>query len=602
MSLDQVRHVIENAVDLEAPPDDEPPGDRPREGGGDYLAEDCPVTPLGIAGTVRYYLDAKRQLVALEAKEHSRLQILGLFSHEYEWLYRVFPRMDKRGVTTGWRPEAAAERLMAACAARGVWDPVERERGLGAWRGADGQLVLHLGDRIVEFPASAENAWNRMTQHAPGLVGRHVYPAGPRQPRPSPLPAPAGDGGPGAALLGMLRTWSMRRGEVDAVLMLGWIGSAMIGGALDWRPLIWITGGRGTGKSTLHKLLKLVLDDALIETSDATEAGIRQKQRRGAIPVAIDEIEAEEDNRRMQNVVKLARQAASGGKALRGGHDHQGVEFTVQCAFLFSSILMPPLLGQDRSRMAIIELAELPAGAPAPTLEAKRWREIGAQLRRRLVDGWARFGTTLEFYRAELTARGHSARGADQFGTLLACADILLNNGDPCSDAAEAWVSKLEAATLAEADDDVRDEERCLQHLLSSSVDPYRGGARRTLGHWLRVAARDFAEPSLLEDGSGDQPDEDAAIKLLGTYGLKVVPEDGKRYVAIANQHNGLSQIFAGTHWAARSGATGVWVQALRRLPGAERSKKTLYFGGVYAKATIVPLDVACPSLKPTEP
>jgi hypothetical protein len=32
------------------------------------------------------------------------------------------------------------------------------------------------------------------------------------------------------------------------VLLFGWIGAAMVGGALDWRPLAWLTGDRGTGE------------------------------------------------------------------------------------------------------------------------------------------------------------------------------------------------------------------------------------------------------------------------------------------------------------------------------------------------------------------
>ena len=33
--------------------------------------------------------------------------------------------------------------------------------------------------------------------------------------------------------------------------MLGWLAAGKLGGALDWRPLIWVTGGSNTGKSTL---------------------------------------------------------------------------------------------------------------------------------------------------------------------------------------------------------------------------------------------------------------------------------------------------------------------------------------------------------------
>jgi predicted ATPase len=37
--------------------------------------------------------------------------------------------------------------------------------------------------------------------------------------------------------------------------VLGWIAAATIGGALDWRPSLWITGDLSTGKSTLLERL-----------------------------------------------------------------------------------------------------------------------------------------------------------------------------------------------------------------------------------------------------------------------------------------------------------------------------------------------------------
>ena len=38
--------------------------------------------------------------------------------------------------------------------------------------------------------------------------------------------------------------------------------------------------------------------------------------------------------------------------------------------------------------------------------------------------------------------------------------------------------------------------------------------------------------------------------------------------VTLPNQHEGLRQIFAPSRWQTAPGATGGWVQAMRRLPG----------------------------------
>ena len=374
------------------------PGGKPLSGNDNQAAEgtlppDCPVRPLGKDGKVRYYLDADRQLIALADRDHSRLGILGLFGKRSELLYGYWPRHNKDGDVTGWRPELASENLMAACSEQGVWDAKERQRGRGAWPGDDGELVLHTGSHVMVFPPTS-NPYRDHHSAPAGLVGRYVYSAAASVNVPDAEAVPAGVGSPADTLLTLLRTWRWRRGEMDAVLLLGWIGAAMIGGALHWRPMVWL--------------------------------------------------------------------------------------------------------------------------------------------------------------------------------------------------------SKLNASELAEAEDNQRDEDRCLAHLLSSPVDVFRSGTRRTVGEWIRQAAG--VEPEMDDV-------VDTAKRVLGTYGLKVVdpqPADGEHpaqamQLAVANQHKGLAPLFAESHWKGTAGTMGVWVQALRRLPGASRARKALYIGGSTCKAVLVPMSVVLP-------
>lgn len=577
------------------PPDPEPgdygpggggPGVR---GGGVLLPRGCPVEPLGIAGDTFFYLDQQRQLRDLKAKDHSKLGITALFGTANAALYDLWPRTDKDGHVIGWRQDKASEALMRAAAYEGVWHAAERVRGAGAWRGPDGELVLHCGDEIVTVPV--DGGWSRRVAERPGKVGRYVYPAAPVGPRPHPGHQPGGEDGPAARVLRVLRTWNWRRGEIDAVLALGWIGAGMVGGALKWRPLAWVTGGRGTGKSTFHDLLRALLDEALLASSDATEAALRQVLGHASLPVVLDELEAEQDNRKADKVVKLARQAASGGMVFRGGADHQATGFSARSCFMFSSIVVPPLQAQDRSRMAILELERLDPGAEVPDLDPRTWRQVGAGLRRRLVDAWPRFNRVLEAYRHALAQVGHDARGCDLFGTLLACADVLLHDGEFESDSAEAWVSKLKAAEMRV--DEESDERMFLQHVLSSVVDPYRNGTRTTLAEWIHRAA-------------GRRAGQDAATAdtVIGTFGLRVVwhqPPGGVmgHYLAIANAHRGIEDLLRGTHWGVKSGATRAHVQAARRLSGAlwtaEDGVRLTSFGGVKARCVLVPLADALP-------
>jgi hypothetical protein len=248
---------------------------------------------------------------------------------------------------------------------------------------------------------------------------------------------------------------------------------------------------------------------------------------------------------------------------------------------------MPPLLGQDRSRMAILELQPLEDRAPL-TLDGELWREMGLKLRRRLMQSWGRFAAVLELYRQALAQAGHGGRGADQFGALLAAADVLCHDCEPSIADLAAWGGKLKADALAETSDDAADHERCLQHLMTAIIEPYRSGGRATMADWIGKAAGRFPDGES-QDLVMDRPRRRIeAARVIETYGLKIVEDD----LAIANYHQGLSEVFASTHWAGRSGTMGVWVQALRRAPGARATSNGLRFAGAFLRSTMIPLAV----------
>jgi hypothetical protein len=547
---------------------------------------ECPIVPLGQSGPTRYYLDGSCRLVPLNAKEHTRLELQGLFGQNFAYLYRdEWARFDKKGKIMGWRPELVAQDLMAACDQAGEWDPMERERGRGAWRTEDGELVMHTGQRLLIF-APIRDAWRDHQGLKPGLHGRHVYPAAEALASPSPDRAPYGPDCPAAALLALLETWAWRRKDMDPLLLLGWLGAAMIGGALKWRPGVWLTGGKHTGKSTLQDLIRYIQGEALLQVANATEAALRQTLKRQTLPVAFDELEAREDNRQALAIITQAQIAASGARTSRGSSDHKAVTFEGRSCYLFSSILIPPMDGAQRSRFAVLELEKLPQGSTEPKLDPGQWRQVGAHMRRRLVDGWWRFDATLAWFRERLKDRGHTARSADQFGTLLTCADLMLHDHMPDPETSGLWPDRLAYGEIAETSEDQVDEDLCVNHLLSSTVDFYRNGGRKPLAMWVRIAAN--LEPNT---------DMQEGRRVLEAFGMKYL--DADRMLAIANSHRGLGELFRDTHWAGKSGSVGVYVQSLRRLAGAVRAPKVYWFAGVASRATLVPIDLLAPKFKP---
>lgn len=611
--FDKVRAIRENATVLPpigdddgfAPPtDDGDQGDDPASA-APWLPADFPVIPLGLNGRTCFFLDERGQLQALIWEKLGRANIEGLMGRKPQMLEQEWPRKTltkapdgtEFWMITGWRPEDAGRALKAACAEKGIWKPEEKLRGTGAWQGEDGELIIHYGDQVVFYPTDGSKPVSR----PPGEIDKFVYSSGSALLQPATKAEPRL--GAGAEMLADLQSWNWARPDVDPYLCLGHLVAGVLGGALDWRPMSWITGGRGSGKSTLNKWRKGMIGAWIVSTSDATGAGVWQKLGYDSRPVDIDEAEGEEDNRRINSLLSLARQAASGGIVLRGGQDHTGHEFTARSGFQFSSIGIPPLNSADRSRFAILQLKDLPQGAKPPDIRAKRLQELGRRMLRRVVDQWARFQATWALYAGALERAGHTGRGADVFGTLLACQDLLRFDVLPDSDTLDEWGRRLAIGGLAEMAGDMPVDQECLLHLMTKPLENYRGGLAYSVGEWVRRAAeRDLTgHPTDLATG---------AAPVLELIGLEVKPApldkvtrrpkwDGL-FLWVPYRHMGLARLFERSKWQGGAQTVGGWVQHLGWLEGAHINVS--YWCGVPNKAVLIPIDHCRPTASGSEP
>lgn len=576
-----------------------------------FVPDDYPLVPIGVGpGVVLFFLDSHGQLQMQSARDLSRNNLQKHFSARPGYLIQHYPR-PRKGQNSDeaetFKPELAADQLINACGWEGPWDPKHRLRGRGAWTGADGDLVLHLGDRL----------WvgNRLVPV--GRRGDMVYPRGPALPRPSKDAAQ----GPGAAdqLLALLDHWNWRRPELCTLLLLGWIGAALIGGALRVRPAAWLTGMKNSGKSLLQSVLFALFGNgtALIQSSDTTAAGVWQTLGYDSLPVALDEVEATVDNRRVEQLVTMMRQSYTGGDVQRGSSDGIAHQYPVKAAFLFSSINVIPLRAQDRSRCVILELDPLD-----PThrfaVPFSELPPIGRALLRRMADHFERLQEdVLPAYRDTLISHGWDGRGADTIGTLLACASVLREDRHAIEADMELIGTDLMSVLELQRAEEAPDWQMVIYHLCDSLIDPWRGGERRPIGELLRVAAGygappvvaspslSIGRPELRSEGEAASfaaTDEAAreAAKALSAFGVRLLTLQGEHglygevrsMVAVANVSQTLNEIFRDTHWRGGSGTLGGWRQALARAPGACASSGTIRFRGSPVRATLVPTEL----------
>ncbi|YBV97541.1 hypothetical protein M1D80_11870 [Phyllobacteriaceae bacterium JZ32] len=449
--------------------------------------------------------------------------------------------------------KTAARAIINEAARLPDFNPHDQHRGRGGWVNKHNDFVWHSGKYLWR----SEN--KRLIAAAPTMYDGFLY----TRQRPSIEPwqeAVSAEESPARRIVEDLRTWKWARPYLDPVLTLGWLVTALMGGALKARPIIFTTGGAGVGKSTLHELIKNVLTGAVFSSVDTTAAGIYQQVKQDSLPVMIDELESKANSMKAQSVIELARVAYSGGDISRGGQDHEGTLFTMRASFFFSAINPPPMKSQDKTRMAVMNLAALDRTDGIRRNIVVNQETDGRMILRQILDGWKRFNEELmPFYWGILHEQGLDSRAIDTFGTLLAAAELVIGAdameqiGLPVAEPA-ALGEMIGAATALERSERIDNWHACLSHLLQSTIDAWKGGEKLTIGGVCeQLTDRDkpldiiYARERLACANLGVRPAGDPS----NGYCL-AVPKDGPM----------LKKIFAGEDWH-----NSVWWDALQQAP-----------------------------------
>ncbi len=594
------------------------------------LPPDCPIIALGKFGKTYFFIDDNGQLVDVSS-QFTKGDIYSLFGRDPGKADALFPQygkpvkdpatgdpmIDEWGAAVfeikGLDQTKAQKALIRACSWAGIFDPNTQELGRGAHVGRDGQLILHCGDKLLIGETVGLQGHRRAPHYVePGLVDKAVFPSGAELPPPSERPSEIREA---TETLQLFAQWHWREPSIMPLLLLGQCAAMLIPGALPWRPHMWLNAASGSGKTTLMNIIDWLMDGWRLRAESATEAGIRQMLRRDALAVLIDEFEAEAGDDNKMKVLGLARISSSGGTALKGSSEHKGQSFTAKSCFFFTSILHAPLIAQDRNRITVLDALTLPQGSKEPAIVPDVIRQRGAAMRRRMMDQWPRYLRTYDRYKLEIQREGFSARHGDQYGSLLACADMLLYDDAPHSgDLADMneddgrvkrYVAMLLPIILQAEVDGESDHVRCLRTLTTHKLPAASGLEQESVGRWIAKA---------LTERDGALIDEKALNKLR-TYGLRLVnakPPSAKAkdarwgierdftpfkfvYLAVssAKEHKGLAEVFAATDWKG-----GVWSQSLNRVKGkaeadgAAISRVMVRYDGNPESSTLIPLNL----------
>lgn len=526
-------------------------------------------------GRAFYLPKSCRQVIDLSSSGHTKLNLLSIAPLSY-WLQTF--QANKKGDGADW--EMAADSLIRRSQAAGIWNP-ELVRGRGAWFD-DGRSVVHAGDKVII------DGEQFTLQNAPT---KYVYEAGMPMSLAMGEPMPNSESKKFSDICESLR-WERK---ISGRLLAGWVFLAPICGALDWRPHIWITGGAGSGKSTvLSKIMTPALGETMVSVQgDTTEAGLRMKLKTDALPVVFDEFESEREKSatRVQDVMALLTQASSdtGASILKGGMNGQANTFKIRSMFAFASIGVNMQQHAARTRVTVLSLVTPPIGHVETQADIQQYNALIADILDTLTTDYimrlqARAVRMIPVIRKNARVFSEAAamslgtrRMGDQIGTLLAGAYALFSQKEITRDEAAAWINQQDWSEVTESGED-RDEVSCLNLILSHSlrVEVQGGIKTRTVGE-------------LVEKISNKKIDHEVqaseAIDALGRIGIRIeVNIKGRYEIWVSNTHKEISRILGGTNHANN------WARVLLRINGSYKVD-TKKYAGVSSRGVAIPLD-----------
>ena len=215
-----------------------------------------------------------------------------------------------------------------------------RVYGRGAVKLPGGQVVYHLGDRLLvdgEERSLDDDEITWMAEPALPLA---------------PSATDADSRAMAAAVMGY--RWAT---PMDGKRLLGWMVSAIVGGALEWRPHIQITAPSGQGKSwLLREVVSALMGPLLQRIADASSAALARMTAHASLPFSFDE--AEPSARWVLELLSLMR-ISSGGEGQRIRVDMQTGGVQVQAprfSALLSNVSSPDMSRADASRVVNVKL------------------------------------------------------------------------------------------------------------------------------------------------------------------------------------------------------------------------------------------------------
>lgn len=431
-----------------------------------------------------------------------------------------------------------------------VFDP-SIIRGSGAWMD-DGKLIINTGNHLL-IDGKKHELFNS--------PGSFVYERGLPMPYTIENQATTEDIKTISQIVNKFK-WTSK---IYSKLLLGWILLAPFGGALKWRPHIWITGRKGSGKSWILEniLYPLIgIDFGIRGFGTSTPAGVRNALCNTSKCTIMDEMES--DNLKyteyIDQIMKAFREGSSGSgygaATLHGSSDGEGRQWIVQSMACFASIGAAIKCGADKSRFTILPLDiernhkkreknfdEICKNVKFIT------RILGRSIVSRTLNKFDNVIKSIDIMINQMIDYAKNKRESDQIGTLLGGAWMFENDEPPTASIAKEWLKEQNIEILKRVSNDKPDEELCISEILNGKIELTNGALRvkmnisSVLEYWYLNESESIINENL--------PIEDMQIikRELSQTGIKTVNKNGKLTIRFAINHPGIKKILKETPW-----------------------------------------------------
>ena len=124
-------------------------------------------------------------------------------------------------------------------------------------------------------------------------------------------------------------TW---KGELDGYMMCGYLVTALVGGCLNFRPQLWVTGASGTGKTWMTEQLLQPFFGIYMKGTSAqfTKAGVQRMIGSDSLPFIIDEAESrtQNDQKTLDEILSIVRTSTQKSQAqVKANIQNDGVSY-----------------------------------------------------------------------------------------------------------------------------------------------------------------------------------------------------------------------------------------------------------------------------------